>query len=94
MIEHRPEIPTSVPYPKVEMLEKFGVDFWGSTLSWMMALALTTGAEEIALYGVDMSAEEEWGDQRKDLKHFITIARSCGVKVTLPPESDLDATQE
>ncbi len=90
MIEHRPEIPTSVAYPKVDMLQRFGVDFWGSTLSWMMALALAAGAEEIALYGVDMSAEEEWGDQRKDLKFFVSVARSCGVKVTLPPESDLD----
>lgn len=89
MTDPVPEIPTSVAYPKDAMLEKFGPHFWGSSLSWMFALAITAGATEIALYGVDMSATEEWQDQRQGCHFFIGIARAMGIKVTVPYESDL-----
>lgn len=89
MIEPVPEIPTSRAYPKDEMLEKFGPFFFGSSLSWMFALAITAGATEIELYGVDMSANEEWYDQRQGCHYFISIARAMGISVTVPHESDL-----
>ena len=89
MIEPVPEIPNSVAYPKDEMLNKFGPFFFGSSLSWMFALAIHQGATEIALYGVDMSATEEWQDQRQGCHYFISIARAMGIKVTVPHESDL-----
>ena len=89
MIEPVPEIPTSVAYPQDEMLEKFGPFFWTSTLSYMFALAIHQGATEIGLWGVDMSATEEWQFQRSGCHYFISIARAMGIKVTLPPESDL-----
>jgi hypothetical protein len=89
MIEPVPEIPTSCVYPKDEMLEKFGPWFFTSTLSWMFALAITEGATEIALFGVDMSHESEWAFQRSGCHYFIAIARAMGITVTTPPESDL-----
>lgn len=89
MIEHVPEIPNSVPYPKDEMLAKFGPYFFTSSLSYMFALAIHQGATEIALYGVDMSAQEEWEWQRQGCQYFISIARAMGIKVSVPPESDL-----
>lgn len=89
MIEPVKEIPTSVAYPKDAMLEKFGPWFFGSTLSWMFALAITSGATHIHLCGVDMSATEEWAFQRSGCHYFISIARAMGIVVTTPPESDL-----
>jgi hypothetical protein len=89
MIEPVPEIPTSVAYPKDAMIEKFGPWFFTSSLSWMFALAIHSGATEIGLWGVDMSAQEEWIGQRSGCHYFIDLARKMGITVTLPPESDL-----
>ena len=83
------EIPTSVAFPKDAMIEKFGWSVWGSSLSWMFAMAICAGATEISLWGVDMSATEEWGKQRKDCQHFVEYARAMGIAVHVPPESDL-----
>lgn len=85
-----PEIPNSVPYPKEDMLNRFGPYVWTSSLSWMFALAITQGATEIALFGVDMSATEEYIGQRSDCHHFIHLAKSMGIKVWMPHESDLN----
>jgi hypothetical protein len=89
MIEPVPEIPCSTAYPKDRMIEKFGPWFFTSSLSWMLALAIEEDATEIGLWGVDMSAQEEWQWQRQGCQFFISLARSMGIKVTLPPESDL-----
>lgn len=87
--EHWPEFPTGELYPKDAMLEKFGPWFFTSSLSWMFALAIHQGASEIALYGVDMSAQEEWEGQRSGCHYFISVARAMGIKVHIPHESDL-----
>lgn len=89
MIDHVPDVPKSVPYPKDEMIERFGPWFWTSTISWMFALAIKEGATEIALAGIDMSAQEEWAFQRSGCHFFIQLARELGITVTVPPESDL-----
>jgi hypothetical protein len=89
MITPVPEIPNSVKYPKDEMLSAFGPWFFTSTLSWMFALAITEGATEIGLWGVDMSAQEEWNFQRSGCHFFIDKAKALGIKVTVPVESDL-----
>jgi hypothetical protein len=89
MLEPVKEIPSSVRFPWEPMLTKYGPYFWGSSLSWMMAMAIDEGATEIDFYGVDMSATEEWQDQRQGCHYFISIARALGIQVNVPPESDL-----
>ena len=91
MLEPIQEVPTSVAYPKDAMLEEFGPYFFTSSLSWMFALAIMSGADEIALFGVDMSASEEiYTHQRAGCQFFIHEARKRGIKVTLPHQSDLN----
>lgn len=67
----------------------FGPYVWGSTLSYMLAKAIARKPAEIGIWGVDMSAEEEWQSQRDHCQTLIWIAKQCGIKVYLPPESDL-----
>jgi hypothetical protein len=56
----------------------------------MLALAIMQGAKEIHLYGIDMSANEEvYGHQRAGAHFFITVARTNGIPVYAPPQSDL-----
>lgn len=45
--------------------------------------------DEIALFGVDMAANEEYGYQRAGCQHFLLIAADLNIKITVPPESDL-----
>lgn len=44
---------------------------------------------EIAMFGVDMAAHEEYAEQRPSCQFFITEAKRRGIKVTVPPESDI-----
>lgn len=89
MIEPVPEIPKSIAYPKQEMLDAYGPYFFTSSLAWMLALAIRQKPAEIALFGVDMSANEEYGLQRPGCHYFLMVARSLGIKVSTPPQSDL-----
>jgi hypothetical protein len=89
MIDPIQAVPASIAYPKDEMVRKFGPWFFTSSLSWMFALAIHQGATEIGLWGVDMSAQEEWEFQRSGCHFFIALAREMGIKVTIPHESDL-----
>jgi hypothetical protein len=82
-------IPTAQAYPREEMVQKYGPYFFTSSLSWMFAYAMEQNPQEIGLWGVDMSATEEYGYQRAGCHYFITLARARGIQVTVPPESDL-----
>lgn len=85
-----PEFRNAKPIPVEELVKKYGPFFFTSSIAWMLAIALeTSGVEEIGLFGVDMAAKEEYGYQRAGCQHFITIAHQRGIKVTIPPESDI-----
>lgn len=85
-----PDLKNATVYPFQEMIEKYGPYFFTSSLSWMLAMCLEQdGIEEIGLFGVDMAAHEEYQYQRPGCHHFLTIAAQRGIKVTIPPESDL-----
>ncbi len=45
--------------------------------------------DTIALFGVDMSATEEFGYQRAGCQRFLEIAGTLGIEIMVPPESDL-----
>jgi hypothetical protein len=82
----------AVRYPIEDILAKFGRPlpyFFTSTFAYMMAYAIHVNVEEIGLYGVDMSSKDEYILQRSGGHHFICVAAEHGIKVTIPPESDL-----
>jgi len=92
------EVIMSAPVPSVkgckilpyeDLVDKYGPYFFTSSLSWMMAMAIEAGATKIALYGVDMAATTEYHDQRLGCQYFATLAKSMGIEVGVPPESDL-----
>jgi hypothetical protein len=110
MVNPVPELPQSKPYPKEAVLNwsygtvrdhhgreraaHFNPNDFGSTLSWMLAMAIIEVADdpeggEIGLWGVDMAAGEEYGPQKDGCLALIHIAKSIGIKIVLPPESDL-----
>jgi hypothetical protein len=110
MVNPVPELPQSQAYPKDAVLSwsygtvrdhhgrerpaRFNPNDFGSTLSWMLAMAIIEVADdpeggEIGLWGVDMAAGEEYGPQKDGCLALIHIAKTIGIKIVLPPESDL-----
>jgi hypothetical protein len=89
MQDERPEFPGSIKYPYEEMRKRFGDYFWTSSLAYMLALAIEKKPEVIGLWGVDMSAHDEYGYQRAGCHYFIQEAQKAGIGVYAPPESDI-----
>jgi hypothetical protein len=83
-------IKKAIAYPLFDMIRKFGPYFFTSTFAYAMAYAVAVGAEEIGMYGVDMSSRGEYIVQRPGGYYFIQRAREAGIKVTIPQESDLE----
>lgn len=99
-----PEIPGSRALPVQALIERYGSYFFTSSIAWMFALALEEIRAErqaaaaagqpqpeaaIGMYGIDMAANEEYGDQRTGCQFFATLANQMGVTLVVPPESDL-----
>lgn len=98
MQQRHEEIPGSIEYPKQAILNEFGTYFTNS-VSYMLALAIHEGAEEIGIYGVDMAVQEisghsEYAHQRPSCEYFVGLARGKGIKVEIPKESDLLKTEK
>lgn len=92
MQQHWDAIPTSTPYPLKEITDTFG-NYFTNTVSWMLALAIYEGFEEIGIWGVDMAVSTEYYYQRPSCEYFIGLAIGRGIKVTIPPEADLLKTR-
>jgi len=89
MQKHYDDIPQSVPFPKQQIIDKFETNYFTNTISWEIALAMLIGVEEIGLWGVDMATDIEYASQRPSVEYFVGLARGAGIKVYIPPESDL-----
>ena len=95
MYEPVPEIPNSRALPVSDLVLKYGSFFFTSSIAWMFALAIEEikkrkdDENEIGLWGVDMSASEEYGYQRAGCQFFVQLAIQLGIKITIPSESDL-----
>jgi hypothetical protein len=86
MAEAYPEVPGAERYPFERVAEVCGA-YWESSIAYMVALAITEGAEEIAIHGVSMKASEEYAYQRPNLEYLIGLATGKGIKVTVPEGS-------
>ena len=88
VFEPKPEWPTSVAFPKEPILDKLGRYFTNS-ISWMIAHALMEGVTELHIYGVDLAQGSEYAQQRPSAEFHLGVAVGMGVKVYIPPSSDL-----
>lgn len=51
--------------------------------------AIADEEDSIGLWGVDMAATEEYGYQRAGCQFFVQLANALGIRIVVPPESDL-----
>ena len=88
-MQNQDYVPNAVVFPMDDMVKEFGRDFFTSSFAWMMALAISKGAKEIALFGIDMASRDEYILQRPGFYYFKYRAEQLGIKVWAPNESDI-----
>lgn len=88
MQQHWPEIPNSVEFPLDRVLSSFRRIFKG-TPSYLLALAMLEGATTIGIWGVDLSANEEYAAQKPSTYYLLGYAEGKGIELVIPEESDL-----
>jgi len=104
MVKKVPEIPGAREIPWQALVDRYGPYFFTSSLAWMSAMAIERiltkrrhpeaaasdkHPDMIGYWGVDMAAGEEYGYQRAGCQYFVMVARSLGIEVVVPPQSDL-----
>jgi len=98
--QHWDEYPTSLGFPRAQIKNKIDESFiiddiggkytdYSNQISWMIALAIYMGYEEIHIYGVDMAANTEYNFQRASCQFFIGLAAGLGIKLLIPNSSEL-----
>ena len=81
-------VPNGTLFPREELVEKYG-HYFTNTISWLIALAIECQPEEIGVWGVDMATTDEYLKQRPSCEYFLGLAAGKGIKVYIPPQSDL-----
>lgn len=84
-----PSLKCCVRYPIEEILKFFGTnldpffdgDYFASSASYMICLAIYEDVDEIHLYGFDFIAKGEYEHQKPNLEYLIGIARGRGIRV-------------
>lgn len=62
--------PNAKPFPRAEIEARFG-QYFGSTPAWMLAHAILRGAKEIHVYGIHLSTESEYIEQRPNFECLL-----------------------
>jgi hypothetical protein len=88
MQEAYPEIPNAVRYPLEEVSSVVG-DYFNSSISYMLGLAIVEKVDHIGIWGVDMDGEDEFAYQRPNAEYMIGFARGVGISIYTPEESAL-----
>ena len=93
MLESCKEVPSSIKYPLEEMIKYFDTNYFTNSISYMLALAIYEGFEEIHVYGVNMETDSEYGSQRPSCEYFLGVAWGKRIKIYIPPDADLLKTR-
>ena len=89
MAAKHPDVAASVPFPASELDPCIDSMFLSSTVAWELALAITLGAAEIGIFGVDMAADSEYAAQKPGCRALVMLARSRGIHVQVPKDCEL-----
>jgi hypothetical protein len=88
------DIPNSMKFPLAEVTSAFPMGkYMTNSISYMIALAILEGFEEISVYGVDMAVGTEYVNQRPSCEYWIGVAAGRGIKIYIPDASDLCKTR-
>ena len=91
-----PEFPNAIVYPWQKVFERFG-SYFNNSVAEMIAIAVMDGVTELGIWGVDMAQSDpvlhngnsEYQHQRPSCEYILGMVQALGIKLTIPPESDL-----
>ena len=83
------DIPNSIEYPLKEVSDYFETDFFTNTFSYMIALAIYEGVDEIHFYGVSQRGFWEFFEERRGMEFWLGFARGFGVDIFVEKDSSL-----
>lgn len=83
MVNRVPSIPNSVRYP-LERVIHGNLDYFTSSVAFMIALAIDEGFTEIGLWGIDLIVGDEYHYQKACAEFWLGVAHGKGITVTLP----------
>ena len=105
MQKHEDDVPASVEFPRLDLEKRVvGRQFWPSSISFMLALAVdelsipdpldpkrwrAIEGAELFIAGIDLLGDDEYTFQREGCGHLIGIAEGRGIKVTIPEKASL-----
>ena len=74
--DHATQLPASATWPQARPFPKAAIEahfgrYFTSTPGWMLAQAVLEGAREIHIYGIHLSTEQEYFDQRPNFEFLI-----------------------
>lgn len=84
MLSRHPDIPRSVEYPIDGVVEQTGLDYFCSTIDYMLALAVIRRPERVGIWGV--SGAEEYAHQRVSIAAWIGVLLGRSVMVDPLPD--------
>lgn len=92
MHDHYKEIPTSMRFP-IEIVLKYR-KYFTSSIGYMLALAyhsfvMTGNPKHVALFGIHMQAEEEYGEQRPCCEYWLGRMEGAGMDIEVAPGGSL-----
>ncbi len=73
----------------IEQLEAEFGPYWASGPAYEIAHAMLEGATEIQIWGIHLSTEQEYRDQRPNFEYLLGIARGRGIKVVMAEASPI-----
>lgn len=82
-LKHYDFIPTSQKYPVEEICNHFGIDYFTGGVDYMLAYAIWKGVEQIDIYGVHTTYDDEYQYQKPSLEFWIGVAVGRGIKITV-----------
>ena len=76
-------------FPFAEMVDMFGPYFFHyGQAPWLIAYAISKQPDEIRLFGMEPGVE--YGEQKKEIQHFMCIAEERGIKISAPEDPALN----
>jgi|TARA_Y100000310_G_scaffold85390_1_gene82251 hypothetical protein len=83
--------PNTVRYPLERVMENVsgGVDYFTSTVAFMIALAIDEGFDTIGVFGIDLIVGTEYDYQKSCVEFLLGIAHGRGINLNIPIQAAL-----
>lgn len=85
------DFPGAIEYPLQDVINNLGVSYFNSTVSYAVAMAMHTGVERLALYGVDFSYPDNHKAEqgRACVEYLLGIASANGIHIDVSSDTTL-----